>query len=161
MLLLYYIIMIIVHNKSRCAASTSHTEKSEKIHRNAPSYFQPVGEYCTSCCNDCKMAYFAATRKRRCGECKGCRMDTCGTCINCRDMKKYGGTGRKKKACSKKVCTASWTLTETAGSALLQTQTSPPPSILPGTVARDSVLITPADVTTPDSPALYSWLSCA
>ena len=89
-------------------------------------HFQQFGEYCTSCCNGCKMAYFSATRKRRCGKCKGCRMDMCGTCINCRDMKKYGGTGRNKKACSKKVCTASWTLTETAGSALFQTQTSPP-----------------------------------
>ena len=73
-----------------------------------------------------KMAYFSATRNRRCGKCKGCRMDMCGTCINCRDMKKYGGTGRNKKACGKKVCTASWALTETAGSALFQTQTSPP-----------------------------------
>lgn len=59
-------------------------------------------EYCTSCLNDGEMAHFSATRKRRCGECEGCRMDTCGTCINCRDMKKYRGTGRKKKACSKK-----------------------------------------------------------
>ena len=36
-------------------------------------------------------------RVRRCGECLGCTATDCGGCINCKDMKKFGGPGRKKE----------------------------------------------------------------
>ena len=42
---------------------------------------------------------------RRCGQCEGClRLDDCGQCAECLDMKKFGGPGRKKKACKYKKC---------------------------------------------------------
>jgi len=43
-------------------------------------------------------------KKRRCRKCGGCLMPDCGQCVFCRDMKKFGGRGRKKKACEKKRC---------------------------------------------------------
>ena len=40
---------------------------------------------------------------RRCGQCEGClRLDDCGQCAECLDKKKFGGPGRKKKACKYK-----------------------------------------------------------
>lgn len=43
-------------------------------------------------------------RRGRCGECSGCIADDCGACVCCKDMKKYGGTGRKKKCCIRRKC---------------------------------------------------------
>ena len=39
--------------------------------------------------------------KQRCGQCEGCTMDSCGKCVYCLDMTKYGGPG-KKEGLSKK-----------------------------------------------------------
>ena len=44
------------------------------------------------------------TRKSRCKNCPECLRDECARCINCLDMKKYGGQGKKKQACLEKVC---------------------------------------------------------
>ena len=44
-------------------------------------------------------------RKRRCMECAGCKREDCGSCINCKDMKKFGGQGKKKQKCINRVCT--------------------------------------------------------
>ena len=40
-------------------------------------------------------------------KCEGCCAKDCGVCITCKDMKKYGGPGKKKKACVKRVCLTS------------------------------------------------------
>lgn len=38
-------------------------------------------------------------------KCEGCLITTdCGVCVFCKDMKKFGGPGRKKKGCIKKKC---------------------------------------------------------
>ena len=44
------------------------------------------------------------TRKRRCGKCPGCIATDCGVCIYCKDMRKFGGSGRKKKGCEQRRC---------------------------------------------------------
>ena len=44
-------------------------------------------------------------RKRsRCGQCEACLANDCGTCAYCLDMVKYGGPGKKKKACLLRRC---------------------------------------------------------
>lgn len=59
----------------------------------------PVIIKCTIC---------LAGRKRRinCGQCEGCKRDDCGLCVFCKDMKKFGGPAKKKKACKYRVCTS-------------------------------------------------------
>ena len=41
----------------------------------------------------------------RCMQCKGCQSVDCGVCVFCKD-KKFGGPGKKKKACIKRSCVA-------------------------------------------------------
>ena len=43
-------------------------------------------------------------RKRRCGRCHECTTQDCGACSNCKDMKRFGGPGTKKKACIRRSC---------------------------------------------------------
>ena len=43
-------------------------------------------------------------RKQRCGSCDACSKDDCGQCTNCKDMIKFGGTGRKKQCCLQRQC---------------------------------------------------------
>lgn len=38
-------------------------------------------------------------KKRRCGVCEACQNPDCGNCSHCKDMIKFGGTGRGKQAC--------------------------------------------------------------
>ena len=45
------------------------------------------------------------SRKVRCKKCNGCRKEDCGVCMNCVDMKKFGGLGKKKQACQERKCT--------------------------------------------------------
>ena len=40
----------------------------------------------------------------RCGACAGCRVENCGVCRNCRDMKRFGGKGRLRQACEDRKC---------------------------------------------------------
>ena len=35
----------------------------------------------------------------------GCKRKDCGSCTNCKDMKKFGGQGKKKQKCIHRVCT--------------------------------------------------------
>ena len=42
--------------------------------------------------------------RTRCGNCDGCKRNDCGCCKHCKDKKKYGGPGRLKKACLRRVC---------------------------------------------------------
>jgi hypothetical protein len=56
-------------------------------------------------CIDISRSSATGKRKTRCGQCEGCTMDSCGVCVNCRDMTKYGGPGKKKQACKRRACT--------------------------------------------------------
>ena len=40
-----------------------------------------------------------APRQARCGVCEACQQPDCGTCAPCKDMVKFGGTGRWKQCC--------------------------------------------------------------
>ena len=42
--------------------------------------------------------------RTRCGNCDGCKRSDCGYCKYCKDKKKYGGPGRLKKVCLRRVC---------------------------------------------------------
>ena len=43
-------------------------------------------------------------RLSRCGVCDPCNRPNCGECDACRDMVKFGGSGRSKKPCAKRAC---------------------------------------------------------
>jgi len=43
-------------------------------------------------------------RRIRCLKCEGCKSEDCKTCVQCRDMPKYGGPGRMKQTCVKRRC---------------------------------------------------------
>ena len=43
-------------------------------------------------------------KKKQCCECSGCLTKDCGSCKFCFDMPKFGGPGKKKKRCIKRVC---------------------------------------------------------
>ena len=40
-----------------------------------------------------------APRQARCGVCEACQQPDCGTCAPCKDMVKFGGSGRWKQCC--------------------------------------------------------------
>ena len=46
----------------------------------------------------------AAPKRRRCGVCEVCQLTDCGKCSACRDMVKFGGSGRSKQACVHRRC---------------------------------------------------------
>ncbi|XP_046965733.1 DNA (cytosine-5)-methyltransferase 1-like isoform X2 [Vanessa cardui] len=43
-------------------------------------------------------------RRKRCGVCEACQLPDCGECNACRAMLKFGGHGRTKKACVRRLC---------------------------------------------------------
>lgn len=43
-------------------------------------------------------------KRQRCGYCEVCQQPDCGTCSACKDMTKFGGTGRAKQACKQRRC---------------------------------------------------------
>ncbi|CAH0715662.1 unnamed protein product, partial [Brenthis ino] len=43
-------------------------------------------------------------RRKRCGICEACQLPDCGECNACRAMPKFGGHGRTKKACVRRLC---------------------------------------------------------
>ncbi|KAK5639618.1 hypothetical protein RI129_012110 [Pyrocoelia pectoralis] len=43
-------------------------------------------------------------RRKRCGICEACQTSDCGKCSHCRNMLKFGGTGRSKQACLMRRC---------------------------------------------------------
>lgn len=43
-------------------------------------------------------------RRKRCGVCEACQLPDCGQCNACRAMAKFGGHGRTKKACFRRLC---------------------------------------------------------
>lgn len=46
----------------------------------------------------------AGPRLRRCGKCLPCNRGDCGSCHNCADKPKFGGSGVKKQACVARRC---------------------------------------------------------
>ena len=46
----------------------------------------------------------SSSRALRCGKCAGCAAPDCGQCLFCKDKKKFGGSGKLHRACSKRVC---------------------------------------------------------
>ncbi|KAH7979028.1 hypothetical protein HPB49_007864 [Dermacentor silvarum] len=45
-----------------------------------------------------------AARRKRCGVCEACQSADCGKCRPCKDMVKFGGTGRQKQCCIERRC---------------------------------------------------------
>ena len=43
-------------------------------------------------------------KKKRCGICDSCQTPDCGTCAHCKDMVKFGGSGKTKQACKLRRC---------------------------------------------------------
>uniref|UniRef100_A0A8C7CI06 DNA (cytosine-5)-methyltransferase n=1 Tax=Oncorhynchus kisutch TaxID=8019 RepID=A0A8C7CI06_ONCKI len=43
-------------------------------------------------------------KRQRCGVCEVCLVPDCGKCSACKDMIKFGGSGRSKQACQKRRC---------------------------------------------------------
>uniref|UniRef100_A0A4W5Q3A1 DNA (cytosine-5)-methyltransferase n=1 Tax=Hucho hucho TaxID=62062 RepID=A0A4W5Q3A1_9TELE len=43
-------------------------------------------------------------KRQRCGVCEVCLVPDCGNCSACKDMIKFGGSGRSKQACQKRRC---------------------------------------------------------
>ena len=46
----------------------------------------------------------SAPRRTRCGICENCQQTDCGKCNCCRDMVKFGGSGRSKQSCVLRKC---------------------------------------------------------
>ena len=46
----------------------------------------------------------SATRRTKCGICEACQARDCGKCRHCKDMVKFGGTGRSKQSCIQRKC---------------------------------------------------------
>lgn len=45
-----------------------------------------------------------ALKRQRCGVCENCQQPDCGICSFCKDMLKFGGSGRSKQACARRKC---------------------------------------------------------
>lgn len=43
-------------------------------------------------------------KRHRCGVCENCQKPDCGVCVFCKDMIKFGGSGRSKQACQTRKC---------------------------------------------------------
>jgi len=39
-------------------------------------------------------------------KCEGCLAKDCGICLYCKDKPKYGGPGKKKRACVRRACSS-------------------------------------------------------
>ncbi|CAL1530549.1 unnamed protein product [Lymnaea stagnalis] len=44
------------------------------------------------------------TKRQRCGICEVCQQPDCGKCTACKDMTKFGGSGKAKQACKERRC---------------------------------------------------------
>ncbi|KAF6206136.1 hypothetical protein GE061_017361 [Apolygus lucorum] len=53
---------------------------------------------------DTKEVSLKGPKKLRCGVCEPCQQPDCGSCTNCKDMPKFGGTGKSKQGCVKRKC---------------------------------------------------------
>ena len=115
----------------------------------------------------------ASSRPIRCGSCEGCvnhnRTRDCRACRNCLDQKRYGGPGKLKKACLKRVCMMSSSSNSVVAiggqpSATSNTPQQSPPSSLTSTTVSSIVsgVLTnnlPLDVPLPQHPMPISSLN--
>ena len=51
-----------------------------------------------------KFGAVSAPRRTKCGICEACQNQDCGKCRHCKDMVKFGGTGRSKQSCMLRKC---------------------------------------------------------
>lgn len=51
-----------------------------------------------------QLAGHSGPKRRRCGVCEVCQLPDCGECSHCKDMLKFGGSGRSKQACVRRRC---------------------------------------------------------
>ena len=76
----------------------------------------------------------------RCGICTGCMQPNCRRCTFCRDMKRYGGPAKLKRACEKRICVQGASSdTGSGGGAIRAVSSVPPPSFTAG--GRSSTVI--------------------
>ena len=62
--------------------------------------------YCLTTTACLHIASTVTVRNKRYGQCPSCRTPDCGHCTHCKDMRKFGGPGCKKKGCMQRKCTA-------------------------------------------------------
>ena len=105
-----------------------------------------------------------SARRVRCGSCEGCanhnRTRDCRACRNCLDQKRYGGPGKLKKACLKRLCLvlSSSNSMPTASNNTTQQSSSLPSSTIT-TINNPNNL--PLDVPLPQHPMPLSALNGA
>ena len=59
-----------------------------------------TGHFCTN------GPTFPTARRKRCGDCTGCKAMECAKCKNCLDKPKWGGPGKLKRPCVQRTCSA-------------------------------------------------------
>ena len=104
----------------------------------------------------------SSARRVRCGSCEGCmnhnRTKDCRACRNCLDQKRYGGPGKLKKACLKRLCLVlSSSSTSPASQASTQPAVSQTTSSTVSTINNTNHL--PLDVPLPQHPMPISALN--
>ena len=105
----------------------------------------------------------SSARRVRCGSCEGCinhnRTRDCRACRNCLDQKRYGGPGKLKKACLKRLCLVlSSSSVSPASQAPTQQTVSQPASVSTvSTINNPNHL--PLDVPLPQHPMPISALN--
>ena len=103
----------------------------------------------------------SSARRVRCGSCEGCmnhnRTKDCRACRNCLDQKRYGGPGKLKKACLKRLCLVlSSSSTSPASQAPTQPAVSQPTS---SNISTNNSNHLPLDVPLPQHPMPISALN--
>lgn len=96
----------------------------------------------------------------RCGECPGCMQPNCRRCVFCRDMKRYGGVGKIRKACMKRVCVKSTKLSSPnrllANSSTTVMNKAAGTSVVAGGVRKLSSPTGVGGINTPNNKITYS-----
>ena len=88
------------HLSTKPSTSKSASSKSGKS-TNGDSQSQSILFIHSTC--SCMYNLHLGVKRPRCS-CEGCSLSDCGVCSNCSDMKKFGGTGRKKQRYMKRKC---------------------------------------------------------
>ena len=97
----------------------------------------------------------------RCGECSGCLQPNCKRCDFCRDMKRFGGEGKLRKACMKRVCVKSTKLSPSPNRAMTNYSVTvinkaPGTPLVAGGVRKLTSPTGPSGNNTPNNKITYS-----